>query len=288
MRLLATLTILSLFTGAVARSVSPGYKFKKGQVLEYRVVQHQNLQMTLERYTGTIEQSNAYTLLFEVKEATRTEVNFIFKLKDVQVTAKREGNKMLGPIAPPTFDLDSLLQKYVLHRTYFVRMDVYGNVVSITPPEYTFKPYDMDTLQYDALMEFTNRENIRTLVNSAFMVYPRNHITPGDAWNNYVYLDAGLPVKASHMLSIKETTATKNKFLLQGSFSPSTAPPTASKGTSPVNQISGPLQGKVSTLKKNGWVLQKEWSGTLRGEVWIDAHKVLLENTLTFSASKQN
>lgn len=273
-------------TLALARSISPGYKFKTGQKLEYNLEQNQHIKMVTERFSGEIDQSNNYRLFFEVKEVNKYEVNFIFKILDVKikVTQSDQGLKMEPDYSP---QIDSVIHQYILNRSYFVRMDLYGNIVSVTPPDFTFKAFDMDTLQYDALMEFSQKENIRTLVDQVFMIYPRNNILPNDSWNNTDFLDAGLPVSANYNLHISDATKNQNVFALKGFFQSGSG--VLMEVENPTNtKIKGGLLGKIKTDRKKGWVLNKSWKGSFEGETWVDNHKVLMKNELHFKAEKTN
>lgn len=272
----------------MAKRIIPGYTLKKGQTFEYLYTQNQKLDMTVIKLMGELEQTNKYGMYFEVKEADKNEANLIFKLKSFELTTKNLNDTNNINTPGPTQGIDSLIQKHIINRTYFIRMDKYGNIVSITPPEFKIKPYEMDTLKYDALMEFANKENIKTLINQVFMVYPRNDIFYEDNWSNINHLDAGIPITASNYMQISSIKKGANNFNVSGTFSVDKNKLRLTGADENKTIVNGNLKGKIQTNRKNGLVVSKLWEGTIEGELWVDENKVILKNHLSVSVQLLN
>lgn len=268
---------------AMAVRVFPGYKFKKGQTFEYLLSQKQKLNMSVINLGGEIEQTNKYTMHFEVKEADKKEVNLIFKLKSFELFVSDLNSTQSLNTSTPAEGIDSLISKHIINRTYFIRMDKYGNVVSITPPQLSIKPYNMDTIQYDALMEFADKENIKSLINQVFMVYPRNDIFPDDSWSNINHLDAGIPILETSSMEISKVSKGVNHFNINGNFSLDTNRMVRTNADAKKILVNGSLKGEVKTKTKKGITISKVWEGEIEGELWMEGNKVLLKNKLNLS-----
>lgn len=239
--------------------------------------------MTVIKLSGEIEQTNKYTMHFEVKEADKNEANLIFKLKAFELSVKdlNESHKISTP--GPIQGIDSLIKKYIINRSYFIRIDKFGNIVSITPPDLKIKPYEMDTLKYDALMEFADKGNIKTLLNQVFMVYPRNDIFPGDSWSNINPLDAGIPILETSSMQISSISRGVNHFKVSGNFSVDKRRLLQSDADAKNTFVKGALKGKISTKNKTGLTISKMWEGVVEGEYWMEGNKVILKNKLNLS-----
>lgn len=273
----ATILLLLISFSMFAKHLVPGYHFKEGQKYDYEVEREQNMQFTIGEQPKSAYQINQYRISLEVKSYDKDFSVLMVKLQSYRLHVfENEEPKNLEEV--PLNAVDSLIKKHILNRTYFVRIDRFGNVLNITFPNFDIDPFEMDSVKFNALMEFSEKQNVVSLLSEVLIVYPRNTVSRDDTWNNIVAFDGGIPILMNATMQIANK---KNTLLrIDGKIYANTELVNESLfGLLSTNKL-GTGTGIAELNSKTGLQINKEVNYTMNGEFLINQQAVSLQNKI--------
>ncbi len=278
---IAGLLLAVIFAGQIqAKKIGGGFKLKKGQMYTYQIQHTQNPLMTMGEESSSQTFVEQYTLHLEVKEKTKDTYVLVSKLKKYgRRTSKFPSNQVIAT-EWDHMKMDSLVNKYMLNRSYFIRMDRFGNVINITEPNFQYGEFMMDTLQLSALDEFVGKANFKVLLQPALFHYPRNDVQQGDVWSNVYTIDAGVPVEIDEKINIRAFT--KEGIMLGANSTVKIDPKWfSSQARGTVNMATqGMGGGDVFIDPSSLMLLQKKVSHQLNSNIKVDNKEVKVTNSI--------
>ncbi len=284
---LLLLSLLAMSSQAQTITIKPEYTVKKNEKPNtYRVTRNQEMRLESNGKRNSICTFRQYDFSLTFKEKDKQTISWVLQFHDYFQKSSQKPLDSLEWRQLPFSGLDTLIHQNILNRNYFVRMDLHGNIVSVTPPKFNYKWYEMDSLYYEALQEFSEKENIKSLIQEAIVVYPRNPIIGSDTWNNISYMDAGFPVILYKQLRVKALKK-QSLFLSEtAKVEKDEALLEAMGNGKELLEVEGKGNGWIDVDKHSYMMNAKDVHYETRGSIESSSVKVNIENEIQIQVQK--